>query len=141
MTGLQSAAVILAATMSPQIHPAGFRISDRPVAASFAHPYSFQLVADPMLRDEAAIKSSVAIGGSEGSFARYWDESATVAALEFEVAVPVETTMSEAKEKKKKVKGMPSRPSSNRRLICSIRFCGACREGSPGRRFKTPSFR
>ena len=44
--------------MSPQIHPNGFRISDKPVAASFAHPYSFQPVTDFMLRDDSLVASS-----------------------------------------------------------------------------------
>ena len=101
----QSAAAVLAATMSPQIHPSGFRISDRPVAGSFAHPYSFQPVSDYILRDEAAITSSVAFGGAEGAWVRYWDESSTVAVLEFEVETPVpsqETAPSKEKKGKKK---------------------------------------
>lgn len=91
--------------MSPQIHPSGFRISDRPVAGSFAHPYSFQSVSDYMLRDEAAITSSVTLGGAEGAWVRYWDESSTVAVLEFEVEMPVasqETAPSKEKKEKKK---------------------------------------
>ncbi|KAA1469569.1 hypothetical protein DENSPDRAFT_918872 [Dentipellis sp. KUC8613] len=76
---------ILGATMSPQIHPNGFRISERPVAASFAHPYSFQPLADMVLRDDASLPSSMALGGNEGKWVRYWDEASTVAVLEFHV--------------------------------------------------------
>ncbi|KAI6109914.1 hypothetical protein F5141DRAFT_1188810 [Pisolithus sp. B1] len=76
---VQAASVVLANTMSSHIHPSGFRISDKPVAASFAHPYSFQPVPDLMLRDETAIPSSMNLGGVEGTFVKYWDESATVA--------------------------------------------------------------
>lgn len=99
--------------MSPQIHPSGFRISDKPVAASFAHPYSFQPVSDCMLRDETAIPSSLNLGGVENTFVKYWDESATVAVLEFKVDEPTVTQASAAtatapkeKEKKKKTKGV-----------------------------------
>lgn len=88
--------------MSPTIHESGFRISDRPVAASFAHPQSFSPVA-AMLRDEAAIKSSIAMGGVDGTWVRYWDETSTVAVLEFEVEQPTPTpTVAVVKETKKK---------------------------------------
>ncbi|KAG2115341.1 uncharacterized protein F5147DRAFT_676957 [Suillus discolor] len=103
----QSAASVLATSMSPQIHPSGFRISDKPVAASFAHQYSFQPV-DHMLRDETAIPSSVNLGGVEGAFVKYWDESAMVAVLEFKVEEPaqpqVQPSTGPVKEKKEKKK-------------------------------------
>lgn len=105
---VESAATVLAATMSPQVHPSGFRISDRPVAGSFAHPYSFQPVSDYMLRDEAAIASSSALGGAEGTWARYWDETSTVAVLEFKVAEPIQPQQvvpTREKKEKKKPKG------------------------------------
>ncbi|KAJ7285587.1 hypothetical protein C8J57DRAFT_1285256 [Mycena rebaudengoi] len=100
----QSAAAVLAATMSPHIHPSGFRISDRPVAASFAHPYSFQPIADLMIRDEACIPSSIGLGGEEGTLVRYWDEGSTIAQLEFQVEQPVQPTVV-TKERKEKKKG------------------------------------
>ncbi|KAI0350105.1 hypothetical protein OH77DRAFT_1507171 [Trametes cingulata] len=104
---VQSASAVLAATMSPQLHPNGFRISDRPVAASFAHPYSFQPLPDYSLRDEACLMSSTSLGGMEGSWVRYWDEASTAAILEFKVEEPVKPTetaapVKEKKEKKKK---------------------------------------
>ncbi|KAG5645840.1 hypothetical protein DXG03_005182 [Asterophora parasitica] len=107
-----SASAVLAATMSPIIHPAGFRISDRPVAASFAHPYSFQPVTDFLSRDEACLMSSMSLGGVEGQWVRYWDESSTVAVLEFKVEEPVQPAQS-TKEKKKKEKksGAEARPA------------------------------
>jgi RNA-binding protein 5/10 len=71
--------------MSSTLHPTGFRVSDRPVAASFAHPYSFQHVDNLLIYDDARIPSSPALGGSEGSWVRYWDETATISLLEFEV--------------------------------------------------------
>ncbi|KAF8212511.1 hypothetical protein K438DRAFT_1958233 [Mycena galopus ATCC 62051] len=102
---VQSASAVLAATMSPQIHPSGFRISDRPVAASFAHPYSFQPIADLMIRDEACIPSSLHLGGEEGTLVRYWDEGSTIAQLEFNVEQPVQQQeAAQAKEKKEKKK-------------------------------------
>ena len=93
--------------MSPQLHPNGFRISDRPVAASFAHPYSFQPIADYALRDDACLSSSLALGGAEGMWVKYWDEASTAAVLEFKVDEPVKplptaTAVKEKKEKKKK---------------------------------------
>lgn len=103
--------------MSPQIHPAGFRISDRPVAASFAHPDSFQPIQEIMLRDEACLTSSLALGGVEGTWVRYWDETSNVAVLEFQVAMPPPPTVQSGKDKKeKKKKGKsraPLRSSSN----------------------------
>lgn len=103
----QSASAVLAATMSPQIHPNGFRISERPVAASFAHMYSFQLLSDPMQRDEGSIPSSMNLGGVEGGWVRYWDEASTVAMLEFNVveSVAQQAHVASSKEKKKKPKG------------------------------------
>ncbi|EIN07565.1 hypothetical protein PUNSTDRAFT_103581 [Punctularia strigosozonata HHB-11173 SS5] len=101
---VESSSAVLAATMNPQVHPTGFRISDRPVAASFAQIYSFQLV-DAMHRDEACIASTSVLGGIEGGWVRYWDEHSTIAVLEFEVKESAKaTTNAPAKEKKKKTK-------------------------------------
>ncbi|KAG6869012.1 hypothetical protein C0993_005670 [Termitomyces sp. T159_Od127] len=101
-----SASAVLAATMSPSIHPAGFRISDRPVAASFAHPYSFQPVTDFLQRDDACLPSSMSLGGVLDSWVRYWDENSTVAVLEFKVEEPAQTAQlaEKKKEKRKKIK-------------------------------------
>lgn len=78
------------------------------MAASFAHPYSFQPLPDYSLRDDACLASSLSLGGVEGTFVRYWDEASTIAMLEFKVEEPVQTATSApvAKEKKKKPKGM-----------------------------------
>ncbi|KAF8655855.1 hypothetical protein AX16_002938 [Volvariella volvacea WC 439] len=101
----QCAAAVLGATLSPQIHPSGFRISDKPVAASFAHPYSFQPVSDFLSRDDACLKSSLSLGGVEDTWVRYWDETSTVAVLEFKVDEPTSATSThKEKEKKKKHK-------------------------------------
>jgi len=97
--------------MSSKIHPSGFRISDRPVAASFAHPYSFQPAADPMFRDEACIPSSLALGGMDGSWVRYWDETSTISMLQFEVEEPT-PLVQPTKDKKDKRKA--------KRSICAI---------------------
>ena len=94
--------------MSPQLHPNGFRISDRPIAVSFAHPYSFQPVADPLYRDESCVASSVNLGGVEGTWVKYWDEGSTVAMVEFEVEEPQrnkEVHQSKEKKEKKRAKG------------------------------------
>ena len=105
---VQSASTVLGATMSPQIHPSGFRISDRPVAASFAHPYSFQPLPDYSLRDDACVMGTTNLGGVEEAWVRYWDEASTVAQLEFKVEEPVQTkavTPAKEEKKKKKAKG------------------------------------
>ncbi|KAF9050736.1 hypothetical protein BDZ89DRAFT_1098764 [Hymenopellis radicata] len=101
---VQSAAAVLAATMSPQIHPSGFRISDVPVAASFGHSESFQPIDNVMLRDDACIPSSLVLGGMEGHWVRYWDESSTLAMLEFQVASPAAAVNTKERKEKKKVK-------------------------------------
>lgn len=76
------------------------------MAASFAHPYSFQPVTDFLSRDEACLTSTLSLGGVEGTWVRYWDESSTVAVLEFKVDEPVHpTTQSKDKKEKKKAKG------------------------------------
>ncbi|KIJ37732.1 hypothetical protein M422DRAFT_781617 [Sphaerobolus stellatus SS14] len=101
---VQCSSAFLADLMSPQLHPSGFRIGDRPIAASFAHPYSFQPLGENMLRDDACVTSSLALGGVEDSWVRYWDESAAVEELRFEVdmsSVPA-STEKETKHKKKK---------------------------------------
>lgn len=90
--------------MSPQLHPNGFRISDRPVAASFAHPYSFQPVADNLYRDESCLSSSLILGGAEGTFVKYWDEASTLAVMDFKVEETKQHQPSAAKEKEKKEK-------------------------------------
>ncbi|KAG7092216.1 hypothetical protein E1B28_008583 [Marasmius oreades] len=115
----ESATIVLANAMSPQIHPSGLRISDRPVAVSYANPDSFQPIAEVMLRDEACLTSSLALGGVDGTWVRYWDESSTVAVLEFQVAQPVQPAApaKEKKEKKKKAEATvkpvePAAPSA-----------------------------
>ncbi|KAH8102847.1 hypothetical protein BXZ70DRAFT_926798 [Cristinia sonorae] len=101
-----SASAVLGNTMSAQIHPNGFRISDRPVAASFAHPYSFQPLPDYSLRDDACIMSSLSMGGVEGVWVRYWDEASTIAMLEFKVEEPVQPAPAvKEKKEKRKAKG------------------------------------
>ena len=92
--------------MAPQIHPNGFRISDRPVAASFAHPYSFQPIPDYSLKDDSCIPSSMALGGLEDAYVKYWDEGSMIVVIEFEVEQSTkpgqELANKERKEKKKK---------------------------------------
>lgn len=90
--------------MSQQIHPTGFRISDKPVAASFAHPYSFQPLPDYSLRDDACVMGSMNLGGVEEAYVRYWDEGSTIAQLEFKVEAPVQAPVAPVKEKEKKKK-------------------------------------
>jgi len=93
--------------MSTQIHPTGFRISDRPVAASFAHPYSFQPVTDFLKRDDACLVGTPALGGVDGGWVRYWDETSTVGVLEFKVDEPVHSTPGSVPSKEKKEKKKP----------------------------------
>ena len=77
------------------------------MAASFAHPYSFQLVTDFLHRDDACLPSSSSLGGIEGSWVRYWNESSTAAILELKIeeaapSAPAKDATKEKKEKKKK---------------------------------------
>ncbi|KAF8522115.1 hypothetical protein BU17DRAFT_45113 [Hysterangium stoloniferum] len=101
---VQSSSAFLADLMSSTLHPSGFRIAERPVAASFAHPYSFQPLGENMIRDESCVSSSLATGGVEDTWARYWDESATVeeSCFEVEAPMPVLTMEKDPKAKKKK---------------------------------------
>lgn len=56
-----------------------------------------------MQRDEVALTSSLTLGGAEGGWARYWDESSTVAVAEFDVEMPTPSVpIKEKKERKKK---------------------------------------
>ena len=98
---LQSASVVLANTMSPTLFPSGFRISDRPVAASFAHPHSFTMLTPGGYNDENCIDASSSIGGHEGGTAKYWDDNACVSELTFKVEEPVVQQSKKPKEKKK----------------------------------------
>lgn len=119
--------------MSQKLHPNGFRISDVPVAASFAQTESFQPV-DAMLRDEASIKSSSSLGGGDGFFVRYWDESSSVAVLEFKVDLPTQSiSTGKEKEKKKKAKGMFRFASCMLQylIVDSYRFAQSCGSTSP----------
>ncbi|KAG8856873.1 hypothetical protein FRB91_000211 [Serendipita sp. 411] len=104
----ESASQTLAATMSRELHPEGFRISNRPVATSFASPSSFQPLAPHSLRDGACIMGSTAMGGVEGVFAKYWDDNTTVVEMAFQVAESAtkkdSTSTPMEKRKKKKPK-------------------------------------
>lgn len=105
----QSASAILAVSMSPQLHPNGFRISDRPVAVSFAHPYSFQPLEPLALQDESCVPASINLGGVEDGWVKYWDEASTLAVMEFEVqstATSQQTTQTSAVKEKKKRPGL-----------------------------------
>ena len=82
---VQSASTLLGCLMSPQIHPAGFRINDKPIAASFAHPFSFQPLGENGLRDDTCVVSSNNLGGGEGFLVKYWDDGTSVAEMNFEV--------------------------------------------------------
>ncbi|KLO07384.1 hypothetical protein SCHPADRAFT_932471 [Schizopora paradoxa] len=100
---IRSASAVLAATMSSSLHPNGFRVSDKPVAASFAHPYSFQPLNDGV-PDESCLHSSLSLGGIEDTWVKYWDENSTVGVMEFKVDEPVEAQVDTGKGKKEKRK-------------------------------------
>lgn len=87
--------------MSPTLWPDGFRISGKPVAASFAHPHSFLLQPLEVPRDETSIDSTMALGGRESGYANYWDENAAISELVFEVDETIQPTSKKSKEKKK----------------------------------------
>ncbi|CAE6432359.1 unnamed protein product [Rhizoctonia solani] len=79
-----AASRLLAATMSPELHPSGFRIGSRAIAASFAHPSSFQPL-DNRPPDEYSLVCTQAVGGSETGWCSYWDQTAFAEAQEFQV--------------------------------------------------------
>jgi RNA-binding protein 5/10 len=97
--------------MAPQIHPNGFRISDRPVAASFAHPYSFQPIPDYSLKDDSCIPSSMALGGLEDAYVKYWDEGSMIAVIEFEVEQSTKPTRNRLTKRRKRRKRKVSHQS------------------------------
>lgn len=117
----QSASAVLAATMSSSLHPNGFRISDKPVAASFAHPYSFQPLQDGV-PDDSCLPSSLSLGGIEDAWVKYWDENSTVGVMEFKVEEPVEVQVDSAKGKreKKKVKSEYKSDDSTLKRVSSL---------------------
>jgi RNA-binding protein 5/10 len=127
----QSASAVLAATMSATIHPSGFRISDKPVAASFAHPYSFQPVTDFLSRDEACLASTTSLGGTPGQWVRYWDESSTCAVLEFKVEEPSQSTQPAKDKKEKKKKSMCVILPHNLDLLCVLQVMPKQQRGQP----------
>lgn len=95
-----------------------------------------------MLRDETAIPSSLNLGGVDGTFVKYWDESATVAVLDFKVEEPSPAQASlvavpaKEKEKKRKARGMNSSDlvlSEN--LSCPLQMT-LRRSRSPHRRYR-----
>jgi RNA-binding protein 5/10 len=89
--------------MSRELHPEGFRISDRPIASSFANKAAFTTLSPHELRDEACVFGSQAVGGTPGVFAKYWDDSTIVNEKTFQYEEPnkKETTVKEKKKKKK----------------------------------------
>jgi RNA-binding protein 5/10 len=95
--------------MSPELHPSGFRIGSRAIAASFAHPASFQPL-DQRPPDEYSIVCTPAVGGSDTGWCSYWDQSAFVEIQEFQVDqntiadLTANTTEGEKKKDKKKDK-------------------------------------
>ncbi|EJU05772.1 hypothetical protein DACRYDRAFT_75153 [Dacryopinax primogenitus] len=98
-----SAGAVLGYTMMPQLHPNGFRISDKPIAVAFAHTMSFQPLPPGTPKDEYCISSSLAMGGQEGWWTKYWDEGAGIGEKKFEVKEDPKQSK-EDKEKKKKTK-------------------------------------
>ncbi|CAE6491534.1 unnamed protein product [Rhizoctonia solani] len=80
----QAASRLLAATMSPELHPSGFRIGSRAIAASFAHPSSFQPL-ENRPPDEYSLVSTHAVGGSDVGWCSYWDQTAFAEVQEFQV--------------------------------------------------------
>ncbi|CAE6525450.1 unnamed protein product [Rhizoctonia solani] len=103
-----AASRLLAATMSAELHPSGFRIGTRAIAASFAHPASFQPL-DSRPPDEYSLVCTSAVGGSDTGWCSYWDQTAFAEVQEFQVdqetiadlTTPVAPEIEKKKEKKK----------------------------------------
>jgi RNA-binding protein 5/10 len=100
----QDASALLAATMSPNIHPSGFYISSNVVAVSFALPYAFQLLPTNSLKEDWCVSASPAIGGSTEGWTRYWDDLASIEEQTFEVPPREKRAPEPPKEKKGKEK-------------------------------------
>ncbi|KAG8695919.1 hypothetical protein FRC09_008855 [Ceratobasidium sp. 395] len=104
-----AASRLLGATMSPELHPSGFRIGSRAIAASFAHSSSFQPL-EHRPPDEYSLICTPAVGGTDSGWCSYWDQSAFVEAQEFQVDpetiadLTVTNTEGEKKKEKKKDK-------------------------------------
>ncbi|KAG8743681.1 hypothetical protein FRC10_011554 [Ceratobasidium sp. 414] len=102
-----AASRLLAATMSPELHPSGFRIGSRAIAASFAHPSSFQPL-EHRPPDEYSLICTPAVGGSDSGWCSYWDQSAFVEVQEFQVdpetIADLTVTNIEGEKKKEKKK-------------------------------------
>jgi hypothetical protein len=90
--------------MSPTLFPNGFRISGIPVAASFAHTHSFILTPDDFTRDDACVDASLALGGRDHGYARYWDENAVLSEMQFEIEVEEKKSSSRKGKEKDKEK-------------------------------------
>ncbi|KAG8691848.1 hypothetical protein FRC11_007814 [Ceratobasidium sp. 423] len=103
-----AASRLLAATMSAELHPSGFRIGSRAIAASFAHSTSFQPL-DSRPPDEYSLVCTVAVGGSDTGWCSYWDQTAFAEVQEFKVdqetiadlTAPAAPETEKKKEKKK----------------------------------------
>ncbi|KAF8326098.1 uncharacterized protein EI90DRAFT_3281756 [Cantharellus anzutake] len=119
---VQSASIVLANTMSPTLFPSGFRISDKPVAASFAHPHSFTMLQPGGYRDENCVEASLSMGGQEGGIAKYWDDNACVSELTFKVEEPTSQQPKRLKEKKKE---KPRDPTASEGLVPGIQLAPA----------------
>ena len=68
--------------ISPKLHPQGFRIANALIAASFAHPSSFQIDYEHPVMDSGCVSSSTSLGGADGFFARYWDENVVLVVMQ-----------------------------------------------------------
>jgi RNA-binding protein 5/10 len=118
--------------MSAELHPSGFRIGSRAIAASFAHPSSFQPL-DSRPPDEYSLVCTPAVGGSETGWCSYWDQTAFAEAQEFQVdqetlAALTASAAPEAEKKKEKKKEKTKSSAQKRMLILIIvRLLRQCR--------------
>jgi RNA-binding protein 5/10 len=112
--------------MSPELHPSGFRIGSRAIAASFAHPASFQPL-EQRPPDEFSVVSTPAVGGPDSGWCSYWDQTAFVEIQEFQVdpdtiaELTVTNTEGEKKKEKKKDKTRHL-PQKSELVIRGMRF-------------------
>lgn len=118
--------------MSPTLFPNGFRISGIPVAASFAHPNSFQLTPDNHQRDDTCIDASAALGGRAQGFAKYWEEGTVVSEMVFEVEADEKKHHSKKGKEKEKEREKDKRKerskdaSSKGEIHCSVLGLVSC---------------
>ncbi|KAJ8582319.1 hypothetical protein M405DRAFT_830825, partial [Rhizopogon salebrosus TDB-379] len=117
--------------------PVGLSNFQQTCSGFFAHQYPFQQV-DHMLQDETAIPSSINLGGVEGAFVKYWDDSAMVAILEFKVEARPQPQVQASTGPTKEKKGKKKKDDTSNKLPISDKLVTlSFNKGGPGSKLIT----